>query len=381
MKKKVCSMAAMPLALTVTSLIAVPSLAQKSANTPSAKSPLSATQMERKLAKRAALLNVDTRAIRPDGTRYEVPLQDEGGIAGAPFQNWTFEAPVFTGTPTPGTPVNGQNGFTAFQGCNPGALNAPVPVVTTSGAAMTGLQWITVPKGPCPNGALAGPFSPNTPQPAGTYTGTVNVRVNDILGADYDVVFQSPTQANIVSRVKFYYADFDGDLLNGDILVVVDADGAGPGGAAFVDSGVDYVQGQLHAVKVEVDGPGNTLKYYIDNVLVSTSSLTFAGANAGDRIEQFVGISDNWQINPADNGQFDDVVMQPGIGTVCTGNTNGDTAVNVNDLLNVITGWGPCTLPCPPTPCPADVSPSPVGDCQVNVNDLLAVITNWGNCP
>jgi len=55
--------------------------------------------------------------------------------------------------------------------------------------------------------------------------------------------------------------------------------------------------------------------------------------------------------------------------------------VDVNDLLAVITTWGPCAG-CPPH-CPADIAPigPPQGDCQIDVNDLLAVITTWGPCP
>lgn len=63
----------------------------------------------------------------------------------------------------------------------------------------------------------------------------------------------------------------------------------------------------------------------------------------------------------------------------CPGNTNGDGAVDVGDLLAVINGWGPC--PPPPAACPADVAPPPNGDDQVNVSDLLAVINGWGPCP
>jgi hypothetical protein len=57
---------------------------------------------------------------------------------------------------------------------------------------------------------------------------------------------------------------------------------------------------------------------------------------------------------------------------------NGDTTVNVDDLLLVINGWGPC-----PTTgsCPADFIPQPAGDDQVNVDDLLGVINAWGACP
>ena len=59
------------------------------------------------------------------------------------------------------------------------------------------------------------------------------------------------------------------------------------------------------------------------------------------------------------------------------GDVNGDAIVNVEDLLLVITAWGPC--PVLPAACPADVAPlgSPAGDGQVNVLDLLLVIANW----
>jgi len=57
-----------------------------------------------------------------------------------------------------------------------------------------------------------------------------------------------------------------------------------------------------------------------------------------------------------------------------------DHSVDVNDLLAVITSWGPC-VGCPPVHCAADIAPPSAGDCQVNVNDLLLVITTWGACP
>jgi len=68
----------------------------------------------------------------------------------------------------------------------------------------------------------------------------------------------------------------------------------------------------------------------------------------------------------------------------CPADINDDNAVDVNDLLAVITNWGPCVTP--PVGCTGDISPSSppapsAGDGQVNVNDLLLVITNWGICP
>jgi hypothetical protein len=55
----------------------------------------------------------------------------------------------------------------------------------------------------------------------------------------------------------------------------------------------------------------------------------------------------------------------------CAADTNGDSNVNVTDLLAVIGAWGACAG------CPADTN----NDGQVNVTDLLAVIGAWGACP
>lgn len=57
----------------------------------------------------------------------------------------------------------------------------------------------------------------------------------------------------------------------------------------------------------------------------------------------------------------------------------GDGAVNVADLLAVISSWGAC--PAPPADCEADIAPPGGGDGTVNVADLLAVISGWGACP
>lgn len=62
----------------------------------------------------------------------------------------------------------------------------------------------------------------------------------------------------------------------------------------------------------------------------------------------------------------------------CLGDINLDRIVNVDDLLAVINGWGPCS---PTGLCPADIEPSGETDGVVNVDDLLAVINTWGKCP
>jgi len=54
----------------------------------------------------------------------------------------------------------------------------------------------------------------------------------------------------------------------------------------------------------------------------------------------------------------------------CTGDINGDSVVNVTDLLEVVGSWGAAGGA-------ADVN----GDGIVNVGDLLAVVDAWGPCP
>jgi hypothetical protein len=56
------------------------------------------------------------------------------------------------------------------------------------------------------------------------------------------------------------------------------------------------------------------------------------------------------------------------------GDANGDGAIDIDDLLLVISAWGPC--PSPPKSCPADLAPKG-GDGTVDVSDLLVVINNW----
>ena len=53
------------------------------------------------------------------------------------------------------------------------------------------------------------------------------------------------------------------------------------------------------------------------------------------------------------------------------GDVDRNGSVNVNDLLQIITHWGPCSNP---LTCPSDLNVSG----QVDVNDLLEVITHWG---
>lgn len=58
----------------------------------------------------------------------------------------------------------------------------------------------------------------------------------------------------------------------------------------------------------------------------------------------------------------------------CRADADRSGSVNTDDLLAVITQWGPCAA------CSADSTPCG-GDGMVNTDDLIAVITQWGPCP
>jgi hypothetical protein len=64
----------------------------------------------------------------------------------------------------------------------------------------------------------------------------------------------------------------------------------------------------------------------------------------------------------------------------CHGDVNNSGAVDVDDLIAVVLGWGGCAG-CPPAHCPTDIAPIPDGNCATDVDDLIAIILAWGDCP
>ena len=102
------------------------------------------------------------------------------------------------------------------------------------------------------------------------------------------------------------------------------------------------------------------------NDAIGVSYETTLQVAVGDTID--FALNSHLSNDLADTTHFTAIIRVPQLGP----DINRDCQVNVNDLLAVITGWGPCPDACT-TPCPADVDEN----CAVDVNDLLAVITNW----
>jgi hypothetical protein len=90
-----------------------------------------------------------------------------------------------------------------------------------------------------------------------------------------------------------------------------------------------------------------------DDELITTGTITLAGGNPASRIAR-------WR----------DCHM-------CLSDINNDNEVGIDDLVSVITAWGPC----PPQPlwCGADVAPAVTGDGVVDINDLVAIVQGWGS--
>ncbi|MHC5023075.1 MAG: S8 family serine peptidase [Planctomycetota bacterium] len=53
------------------------------------------------------------------------------------------------------------------------------------------------------------------------------------------------------------------------------------------------------------------------------------------------------------------------------GDLDNSGAIDITDLLSLLSQWGPC--PTPPAPCPADLD----GDGVVSITDLLELLANW----
>jgi hypothetical protein len=60
---------------------------------------------------------------------------------------------------------------------------------------------------------------------------------------------------------------------------------------------------------------------------------------------------------------------------VCAADLDGDGAVAVPDMTDLILAWGPCQ-PAPGS-CPGDLN----GDASVDVQDLVTLLLAWGDCP
>jgi hypothetical protein len=75
-------------------------------------------------------------------------------------------------------------------------------------------------------------------------------------------------------------------------------------------------------------------------------------------------------------GSTNDYTLELKCAVACPADINGDLAIDVQDLVVVLLGWGICDQQ-PPLSCPPDID----GNGAVDVEDLVGVVLAWGSCP
>ncbi|MEO1479770.1 MAG: T9SS type A sorting domain-containing protein [Bacteroidota bacterium] len=178
-----------------------------------------------------------------------------------------------------------QNGWTAFAASTTqGTVNAANPY--------SGSQHLRIADDPTQaDGTSTGCFSPDEgAQPAGTYAVQFKIAISATLGADYDIIAQSPAQAALTARMKF---NFEGNIF------VIDDPGTG---LAFVDTGVAWSVGPYVEGRIVVDGVTGIQQYFYNDVLIYTTNPLPTLATS---IDQVIFLSDNFHIG--DVGDLDDL--------------------------------------------------------------------------
>jgi hypothetical protein len=136
-------------------------------------------------------------------------------------------------------------------------------------------------------------------------------------------------------------------------------------------------------LKTEVSNNNGASWVEVDNV---TSTIASEGTTLWQLhafvVGQYVAPTAQVKVRFTASGTNANAIVEAGIdnlrvekilcGATCAADTNGSGAVDVDDLVSVILGWGPCGAT-----CDADVNDSGA----VDVDDLVAVILAWGACP
>lgn len=174
-----------------------------------------------------------------------------------------------------------------------------------------------------------------------------------------------PAAAGDVTLTLTASADLDENYEKIDVYLdgVFVGDALGPGGSlcpAEPDVGQVLVSAVLYNAIRTSYGPDITIMM-VGSILVDPAAC--GGASfAAVQIQYPVA-----QLVPDLNGN--------GIPDACeaAGDLNGDGSIGINDLLILLTAWGPCAAPCPPA-CAGDLD----GDCAVGITDFLSLLKNWG---
>lgn len=230
-----------------------------------------------------------------------------------------------------GSIVDGQNGWTQF------VASAAQPTVSDTNP-FSGDAHLNISDDPAiGDGTLTGGFSPLDPDGLPSSTPSlfsVMLYIDDILGADYDVVGQTPNEGFLTYRVKFNF--------QGNIFILDDPDAT----LQFVDTGVAWDQQSYSQLMVDLDPSTSTIEYFYNGNLIYTGNMF-----AGTTVEQVICLSDNFQgaaTNPGAFGDFDDInlIQNPMKQMGCDfeiGDINQDGIISLLDVspfVNILTSSG-----------------------------------------
>lgn len=156
------------------------------------------------------------------------------------------------------------------------------------------------------------------------------------LDSEVGAVFKGYISVPQDGLYTFYTESDDGSKFFIDDVEIVNNDGLHP---LLEKSGVANLQTGLHKIRIEYFEAGG-------------SAALFARYQGPGLLKQIIPAGVLFRNIPAD--------------------VNDTGSVDVDDLLTVINGWGPCKVP--PAACDGDIT----ANGTVDVDDLLAVINNWG---
>jgi subtilisin-like proprotein convertase family protein len=129
---------------------------------------------------------------------------------------------------------------------------------------------------------------------------------------------------------------------------------------------------------VQVSHDGTTWVTVWENTSeITDASWTLQSIDIGDVADGSETVHLRWTMGPTDGSwrysgwNLDDVEIWGVTGAACPADIDVSGDVGFDDLLAVLSNWGPCVG------CPADID----GDDDVGFGDLLEVLSNWGPCP
>jgi hypothetical protein len=160
---------------------------------------------------------------------------------------------------------------------------------------------------------------------------------------------------------------------NGRLVAIEQADFGGPEGLPLWFGGCPNYDGWeidlTPTLQVRLDGPPGTADLLNMDLSPPGLPADHSGALAGPLVTLAPGGEDVLTVAIGGDG-IDACPPSP-----CPADFDQSGDVNILDLLQLLSTWGRCPMPCPPM-CIEDLD----GDCVVGITDLLFMLGTWGPC-